>query len=137
MLIHVLPGSIHGNPLALTNELNAIRYRHALTGLADTGDDSETSTLARQWAQPRQIPTVRALRPHLLIIALDLAKDWANQASLQETPLENMAKDAWQRALTGINPRPSPLRALLDLFQRRMTIWVNTTCDIYAGTAHP
>ena len=119
MLIHVMPGEIPGNPLALTNELHALRYRRGVTALVDAGDGTPATLLAREWACRCNIPTVSRQRPDLLIIPIDMDNDFGSY--------EGSAK-AWAKTLSHIQPpRPGLLRRLLGTVRYRDTLWVNTT----------
>lgn len=127
MLIHVLPGEIHGIPLALTNELHAVRYRRTVTALVDAGDDTPATRLARDWARQCNIPTVSHQRPDLIVIPIDMAGTFGDYEGPAKGLFMPQAQDAWNKALSQIQPRrPGPLRRLLNKFQGE-TLWVNTT----------
>lgn len=135
MNIHVLPGDIPGSPLALTNELHALRLRRDVSALiASPEDKSETTVIARDWARRCSIPITATGRPDVLLIAVDLAAtfgDYAGPISPNSPPLRDIGRAAWLSATGSISPRPNRLRRLLDLFRDRRTVLVNTTAEAY------
>ena len=132
MVIHVVPAPIPGVPLALTNELNSLRFQNRITALLAWEDQEESTNVAREWAQRCGIPVIDGKRPDLVVVASSHLDGCFEETITNPAAL---AKDAWKQVLERVPPEKGFLKPLLECLRTKKTLWVNTTNDSYR--THP
>lgn len=130
MLVYVMPGNTPPTPLVLINELNALRFREPITRIRlRTGDESENSQVARNWAKARNIPVTNRGIPNAIIVTTDLTGP-------EGVPDISKDHDQLWRQARQEEPDHSILTFLRYLTRYKKTIWVNTGHAAYARMTH-
>jgi hypothetical protein len=129
MLVYVMPGATPPTPLALINELNALRFRNPVTAVRlRQGDESENSRVAREWAETRGIPVTNGGLPGVVVFTADMTDP-------ERFPdLDKERRNAWSMARRE-DPDQRPLTGIRYLLSRKRTVWVNTGHADYANMA--
>ena len=127
MLIHVLPGPVHGPPLALPNELNLRHLLYRLTGIVDADDDTEATGVLQKWPTQKSLPTVLNRTPNIPVVPVHPNPDPPEADSRYVFS----KKDSCSRTLANLDCPKGPLRDLLHLLSNPKTVWVNTNHPDY------